>query len=242
MVEKNIIPDSDLERILDAPIYSTAEASRLVGLKNDRTRRWLQGYEYRYSIAHGLEFRDASQPPVIRRGRTEGTTYASFLDLIDLLFVTQFLNSGHSLQKVRRALDEAAYLLKTNHFAREIFFTDGYGIYLQIGEKGNAILQLLTGGQWVIAPIITELAKRIDFHATTGLAQRWYPLGRDNLVVIDPLISFGRPSIKGKGVATSNVYDFYIGENEKIQIVCKWLNLTQNEARAAVDYEYQLAA
>lgn len=226
---------------LDIAIYPAAEAGRLTGLSATRVRRWLQGYEYRYAPPHGEES-VRQQRPVVRRRGTVGTTYASFLDLIDLLFVKQFLDHGTSLQKVRKALDEATEVLGTDHFARETFFTDGSKIYLQMKASGDAILELLSGGQWVIASIIQQLAERIEFHKPTGLARRWYPMGRDGLVVLDPLVSFGRPTIVGRGIATAIVYDFYLGENRNPRSVHSWMGLNRKEARAAIEFEESLAA
>ena len=158
---------------LDVSMYSAAEAGRLVGLSAFRIRRWLQGYDYNNDRGR------KHIQPVIRRGGADGTSYASFLDLIDLLFVKKFLDHGHSLQKIRKALDEAATILNTSHFARQSFFTKGNNIYLKVKDEGDAILQLLSGGQWVIAPIIQELAHQIDFDKTSGLARRWYPMEPD---------------------------------------------------------------
>ena len=226
---------------LDIPIYPAAEAGRLTGLSATRARRWLQGYEYRYAPPGGEEAVRQQKPVVHRRG-TAGTAYASFLDLIDLLFVKQFLDHGASLQKVRKALQEATEVLGTDHFARETFFTDGRKIYLQMKASGDAILELLSGGQWVIAPVIQELAERIEFHKPTGLARRWYPMGRDGLVVLDPLVSFGRPAIVGRGIPTATVYDFYLAENRNPRSVRSWMGINRNEARAAIKFEESLAA
>ena len=226
---------------LDTAIYAAAEAGRLAGLSATRVRRWLHGYEYRYAPARG-EPSIRQQGPVVRRRGTAGTPYASFLDLVDLLFVKQFLDFGSSLQKVRKALDEATQVLGTSHFARETFFTDGRNIYLQMKATGDAILELLSGGQWVIAPIIQQLARRIEFDKPTGLARRWYPLGPDGLVVLDPLVSFGRPAIVGRGIATATVYDFYLAESRSTRLVSSWMGLNRKEARAAIEFEESLVA
>jgi hypothetical protein len=84
---------------LDVPMYSPAMASRLVGLESSRVRRWLQGYEYTYQ-------------------------YASFVDLIDLLFVKKFVEHGISVQRLRKALDEAVDLTGEHHFAHRRFWTE----------------------------------------------------------------------------------------------------------------------
>jgi len=224
------------KNILDMPMYPSSEASRLVGLSAVRVRRWLSGYSYKYEDIR----RD--QLPVIRRLGTLGTSYASFLDLVDLLFVKRFLEHGISLQKLRKALDEASVILETNHFARQSFFTEGRNIYLQVKDKGDAILQLLSGGQWVIPEIIRQLADQIDFDEPTGFARRWYPQGPNGLVVLDPKVSFGRPHIMNKGVTTLNVYDFFMAESRNFRQVSRWLNLNKKEVEAAVRFEEGLAA
>ena len=224
-------------------MYSATTVGGLVGLSAGRVRRWLQGYEYTYSVGQVGEMRTGHKEPVIRRTEAAVSIYASFLDLIDLLFVKRFLEHGLSLQKVRRALREAEVLLGDYHFARRSFFTDGNNIYLHVRDKANAdaLLELMSGGQWVIAPIIKQLAHQIDFDEPTGFAERWYPLGQGGLVVLDPRISFGRPTLVGRGITTLNVYDFFLGEGEKVEPVCSWMNLKRQEVEAAVTFERQLA-
>ncbi len=220
---------------LDRPSYPAAEAGRLVGLTAARVRRWLTGYGYAYG--DGVR----RLPPVVRRSGATGS-YASFLDLVDLLFVKQFLDYGISLQKVRMALEEAHRILGTRHFARQKFFTDGGNIYLQVWEKGEAILELISGGQWVIAQFIRELAEQIEFESPVGLARRWYPLGRSKPVVLDPFVSFGAPCIVGRGVKTANIHDLFIAENRHVGAVRAWWGLTDAEIEAAVEFEVGLAA
>lgn len=220
----------------DRAAYTASEASRLVGLQPTRIRRWLKGYQYVYAdeVYH--------QQPVVPSHGPKGSTYASFLDLVDLLFVKRFLDHGLSLQKVRKALSEAKEILGTDHFARESFFTDGRNVYLKVRESGEAILELLSGGQWVIASIIQQLAAQIDFDSPSGLARRWYPMGPDGLVVLDPLVSFGRPTISGRGIATANVYDLFVAEQRQRDAVCSWMGLEPQEVVAAVEFEERLAA
>jgi len=169
--------------------------------------------------------------------------HASFLDLIDLLFVRRFLESGFSLQRIRKALSEAEAIVGGHHFAQRVYFTDGREIYLRVRGKGTEnLLQLLSGGQWVISDVILGVAKQVDFDQGTGFAQKWYPAGREAGIVIDPRICFGAPTIVGKGVRTSNVYDLFVAEAENPHNVCAWMNLGKEEVEAAVEFEKALAA
>jgi len=219
------------------PIYYSSEVARFVKITPTRVARWLKGYEYIYSAQR------VSKPPVIKqKDKTyvyEG--YASFYDLIELLFIKNFLAYGISLQKLRKAFDEAKEILEVSHLAHQVFFTDGKYICLFILTE-DVLLELLSGGQLAIKNIIEELAHQIDFDKVTKLACRWYPPEGNNIVVLDPLVSFGKPVIRNKGITTENVYDLYIAEGEKAKPVCSWFDLTQEELRAAINFQTQLVA
>jgi uncharacterized protein (DUF433 family) len=224
-------------------MYPASTVARLVGITAPRVRRWLQGYEYTYSA--GPKTIARRQDPVVRRTGSADSQYASFLDLVDLLFVKRFLDRGLSLQKIRRALDEAHTLLGGHHFAHRHFFTDGKEIYMEVKSKpagADALLELLSGGQWVIAPVIKALSHQIDFDQPTGFAERWYPLETSKRVVVDPRVSFGQPSVAGKNVTTSNVYDFYLAEDRNVDRVCSWMSVDRLEVVDVVTFEERLAA
>lgn len=227
--------------VLEAPRYNPATAARLVQLNRQRVSRWLKGYEFTYSTKKGKQ--KSKKPPVIRRNPTDWKHYASFLDLIDLLFVKQFLEAGIPLQKLRKALVEAANIIGGRHFAQRYFFTDGRSIYLDLKdqkEEARELLELLSGGQWVIAPVITQVSRQIRFDENTGYAERWYPLGHDRRVIIDPNISFGRPTLEYRGVATSAIYDLYIAEGEDYSTVSDLMGLEHAEVEEAVFFEDRL--
>ena len=178
-----------------------------------------------------------------RRAEQTESLYATFLDLVDLLFVNRFLKQGYSLQKVRRALDEADRVIGGHHFAQRCFFTDGKEIYLRVREKEtDNLLQLLSGGQWVISEVILKFATQVDFDGNTGFAERWYPKGKDGRVVLDPRIAFGAPTILGRGVRTANVYDLYQAEKERTRAVAEWMELDESDVEAAVEFEASMAA
>lgn len=227
---------------LNRPLYSLAEASKLAGLTPHRTARWLRGYRYTYKLTRGGEWRTGSQGPIVKRGSRGESTYVSFLELVDLLLVKEFLARRVSLQRLRKALAEAAEWIGEPHFGHEKFFAIGKDIYLQAGLFEGRIMRLLSHGQWAIPAIIEELGDRIEFDRSTGFARRWFPLGKQGPVVVDPAVLFGRPSIVSSRVGTANVYDLYLGENKNLAAVSKWMRIDRAQAKAAVAFERQLAA
>jgi uncharacterized protein (DUF433 family)/DNA-binding transcriptional MerR regulator len=226
--------------LLDTPMYSPTMASRLVGLRPERVRRWLRGYEF--PVGKGNHRLTKRQKPVVHRKKTAGQAYASFLDLVDLLFVKRFLEEGFSLQKLRAALNEAEEVFEGRRFAHRDFWTDGSRIYLRIKDHPGDLLELLSGGQWAIRDIILRFATQIDFAKGSGLAERWYPMGKNHPVVLDPQIAFGAPTVVDRGTQTDNIYDFFVAEREDIARTRDWFDLTAKEVRSAVEFERHLVA
>jgi uncharacterized protein (DUF433 family) len=231
--------DQKYQELLESPAYPLAEAARLVDLSPGQVKRWLRGYEFAYRTKEQPRIRHSKKPPVVPRGQRRQSTYASFLDIIDLLLVKKLLNEGITLQQARLEIDEAKNVLGIEHLGYETFFTLGRRVFLEIGS--SSILALSTGGQMAIENFIRDLGHQIEFDEQTKLAIRWYPLHPDRRVVVDPFVSFGRPVIAGRRVTTSNIYDFYVSENEQIKVLCEWMNLDRAQVESAVKLEEKLA-
>ena len=92
--------------------------------------------------------------------------------------------------------------------------------------------------------VVEQVYDKVDFEEVTnfGFVRRWYPRGKRGYIVIDPKISFGRPTIIGSGIATENIFDLYLGENKKIAPVKSWFDLPKHKIQAAVTFEISLAA
>ncbi len=226
-------PMIEIPESVGLPIYEPAEVGRLLGLTQSRVRRWLFGYRYKVGAKSKRQF------PVVRRG-ADASRYASFLDLIDLVGAKAFLDAGASLQKVRRAFDQAAKILGADHpFARRRFFTSGGRIYLELHRGANeaGVLLELLSGQLALADVIRQCGRQIEFDARTELPLKWWPLGKEQPVVVDPAVSFGAPVVAGKGIKTSNVYDFFVAEGQKLDRAARWLHLESGEVEAAVRFE-----
>ena len=225
----------------ETPIYTATMAGRLVKLKPQRVRNWLKGYQFYYETKNGTHL--SRKEPVMGGKYSEGPVYASFLDLIGLLFIRQFLEQGVTLQKLRRALEEADALLGDHPFAKRHFYSSDSRVYFDIkGEENeaNELLELVSGRQYAFAEIIAPFSKQIVFDASTDLAMRWFPHGENGLIVIDPCIAFGRPVIVGSGIATATIYDLFLAEDSNLDRVADWMEIERREVEAAVNFEAEL--
>ena len=153
------------------PIYTQALAARLVGLSRSRVHDWLFGYKFTYQTKK--HFVTSKKGPVIGREMDKVARYVTFLDLIDLLFIKQFIDQGVSLQKLRGAFREVQQLTSGKHFAHRSFFVDHKQLFFQAKEEDNSsILALQTGGQMAIGKIIKQISKEIVFDVETQLAKK----------------------------------------------------------------------
>ncbi|HSF67706.1 MAG TPA: DUF433 domain-containing protein [Nitrospiraceae bacterium] len=100
--------------------------------------------------------------------------------------------------------------------AEEDFATDGINLF---AEKYGLLVNLSAEGQLAIRELLEAHLKRIE-RDQAGIPVRLYPyvrkkeLQEPRAVVIDPYVSFGRPSLVGTGIATAVIAErFRAGES-----------------------------
>jgi len=81
--------------ILDRPVYGVGEAAGLLGLRADRTRAWLDGYD-RLGVRY---------PPVIRQEPT-GEDIVTWGEFVELGYLREYRRKGVPLQRLRPVIDE----------------------------------------------------------------------------------------------------------------------------------------
>lgn len=203
-----------------SPCYTASEAARIVGLPVSTVRRWLV---------------PGHQGPVVRG--ENATRQASFLDLVELYMVAG-LRKHVSPRVLREAVHDAAIRLNVDHpLARHAYLRDGGHLFL---EQEGAILQLGAAGQLAFPNIVRPRAETVIF-ADDGLAARWYPLGMDGVVVINPSVMGGMPTVDGTRIDTRTLADMVEAEGS-IEKVARIYGIEARQVRAAWNWDSRLAA
>ena len=132
------------------------------------------------------------------RSKRDGLSY---LELVEVAFVATFRGLGVSLQRIRKARDYAAQVLKSEYpFAEYSWLTEGQHVLLDL----SAIEGDISAGRLVAADnegqvgwkdVVSDRFHQFDYES--GIALVWHPASRKSPVVIDPRISFGAPSVSG---------------------------------------------
>jgi len=220
-------------------IYTLSAAAKILKMNPNKMRRWIKGYTY----YKNTEYR--SSKPIFK---TEfeydpDDVIISFLDLTELLFINTFIECGISIQKIRKAAITAASLLNTSHpFAIRKMFTDGKSIFAKIAqkEKDMSLLDLIKK-QYQFEEIIEPLLyKRIDFDKN-DYAEKWWPLGKQENIVLDPSRNMGQPILNKYNVRTELIYDLYKSKHS-INEISEWYELDKDSIKKAIDFEKGMAA
>ena len=213
--------------------YNVAEAARLTGVPRTNIRRWTQGYSYkRDGEEHDL-------PPVLGYHDAIGKPILTFADLVEVRVLDRFRKRGVPWRTLRIAASKAAEL--TGHprpFSLRRFKTDGRAVLDKVAE---GVLHDIVNDQQSFEQVLDRfLIDGLDFNESDE-PERWWPLGKDKLVVIDPTRGFGTPICSSSGVPTVVVDKFYSAEQD-VKKVMWWYDLAEGEVEDAVEFEASLAA
>jgi uncharacterized protein (DUF433 family) len=135
----------------------------------------------------------------------------SFLQLAEVVVAADFRRGspGHPpipLKRIRGANTYARQVLDVPYpFAHLKLEEYGGHILHEFDEKhpDGPLLALSAGGQWVLPGIVRTDIAHFDYE--DELASKWFPLGRDVPIVVNPRVGAGRPTIAGTGVTVRSI-------------------------------------
>ena len=195
------------ETLLGTGVYPIPEAAALLGRKPETVRRWAFGYR-----------RKREYPALIHTELPEvdGEHALTFVELIELLYIGEFLSRGVTWAHIHQAAAAAARMHFGPHpFASRRFLVDRSGVYAALHEAGGeeSLVHLVGHGQNAIPDIVRPYLSQLDF-GSDDVAARWYPLGKEGGVVLDPEHSFGAPILAEHHIPVDTLSAAYHAELE----------------------------
>ena len=214
------------------PRYSYAEADYLAKASTGTSKRWIKGYQY---TRNG----ETVHIPAVTPSDPLGGAL-SFIDLVEVAAITRLKALGWSLQRIRGIVDACQVYfdiprpLPTLRFKvglRDAFVEDG-DLLVAVGGRH------LGERAWsdILSPFLNELE-----YDTTGLAERWWPLGKNHIVVVDPDYGYGLPVVRGSGVRTEIIRE-RAQAGDLSDEIARDFNLSREEVDRALQFELQRAA
>lgn len=202
------------------PLYTIAEAARIVDVPPSTLTTWAKGYVRRFPGRP-----DVSGDPIITYRPPSAPREPSipFVGLAEALVLAAVRRSGVPLQRIRPAIAALERQLGVAHaLASERLFTDGAEVLFDYGEsradslEGQLVLNLVVvrSGQRVFTDVISSYLRKIEY-APDGYAELIHlPAYRTAEVVADPSRSFGAPVLERGGARIEDILErFWTGES-----------------------------
>lgn len=203
------------------PLYTVAEAARIVDVPASTLATWAKGY-----VRRPPDRTEVEGDPVVTYIQPErpGAPVIPFVGLVESLVLAAIRRSGVPMQRVRPALQAVSEGLGLEHpLASKKLYTDGAELLYDFGEHhrdtidGQVALELIIirSGQRIFENVIEEYLRRIEYDASDGYARLIHvPAYRTAQVVVDPVRSFGAPIFERGGGRVEDVMQrFWAGES-----------------------------
>jgi uncharacterized protein (DUF433 family) len=203
-------------------IYSVPDISFLLRLPKAKVRRWLNDFwDIRFSEKYNQKYSWGE-------GRDKAT---NFYTLIEFYIFYQLRESGVGSKTIFAAHEEMARQLNTGYpFASAKLLTDGRSILYSL-EDGTTIKADKTR-QIALRQVIEDFCKRIEF-SDNNLVEKYYPLGRQKHIVVDPHHQFGQPTIEKTNILAETIYKMHTA-GESNDFLARLFDIPLNNVEDAI--------
>lgn len=226
------------------PMYTISEAARLAHVSSSTVRRWLFGYR------PDKRFPQFVVPPVL--GDAEVSPYVSFLQLVELVVASEF----RRVSRVKLDVVAQAHTNLRNEtdipypFAHEELELLGGHVIRWLHRNGGTEVESVDTPQQAAMSSLVErrIHESAERHVRTlefirQLASRWYPVGKQVPIVVDPLFSSGIPTIDGRGVTVGAIYRRWKADpHDNIRFIADDLQLDAQLVEQVLKYADTIAA
>lgn len=218
--------------IRNAPAYTFLTAARCLGMPQATLRYWVLGRTGRRGG------QSVVSEPLIKAPPGVGNLI-SFNNLVEA-HVLRALRTTHGIRMgaVRESIDYAEEHLGIDRLLlSDKLRTSGQDILL---DRLSELITLSKSGQLAMRQMIRAYLKRVE-RDDDALPFRLYPLrpewsGDEKPIVIDPRVSFGRPTVAGSGVSTEALV-LRIDAGEDIEELAWDYGLRVGQIEDAILYE-----
>ena len=204
----------------DVPLYTFAEAARIVDVPPTTLATWAKGY-----VRRPRGRTEVTGAPVVTfvAPQHRGEPSIPFVGLAETLVLAAVRRTGVPMQRIRPALLQLQQELRLDHaLASRKLYTDGAELLFDYGERrrdtpeGKSVLNLVVvrSGQRVFTEVIDAYLRRIDY-AKDGYPSLIHVPAYDHAqVVVDPTRAFGAPVFERGGSRVEDVLGrFWAGES-----------------------------
>ena len=182
-------------------IFTAADAARILKMPYPKANYWFKYYA-KQKLSVATEF--------IYHFPVRDIIAVNFLTLIEMYVFYILKENGIKTSKIVKAHTIMSNFSRTPYpFAKEDIYINSNKKSLLFGRED----QLITADEHLQTVMIQGLKLFIDkvqFN-DEGIANKFYPLGKDKTIVVNPEHQFGQPIIEGTNILTETIYNLSVG-------------------------------
>ncbi len=218
------------KRQLGAGIYTIADISQLLNRPKSKVRRYINEY-WDERLGRKL-FNETYSWAIDNKIKA-----VNFYTLIELSTCFYLQEQGVSTKQVLKSREVISKELNIAYpFATANLLTDGRRIWY---EFKDSIVNADGSRQTDLVEFIKSFAEKIEFNSDK-VAERFWPAGKESVVVVDPHHQFGQPIIEGTNINAEVIYSMY-ESGEAINTIGILYDITEKEVRDVIRF-YKPAA
>jgi uncharacterized protein (DUF433 family) len=193
----------ELAEAYTAPLYTQAEAARIVDVPSNTFRNWSRGYAWKTvtgtKTAEGL----------ITLAPNFGRLVVPFVGLAEAYVIASLKQAGLPMQRIRPAVEGLkAEMGLSEALLSSRLQTDGvevlYEYVAEDLEDGAAGLAVVRDKQLVFRDAVAQYLKTVSYSGD-GLIESFMPRQYHSTVIVDPLLNGGQPSFVVSGVRVEDI-------------------------------------
>lgn len=205
-------------------IYTTSDISKILLLQPSKVRRWVNNFwDKKFSQNNSEEY-----------SWNEGKEkYVNFYTFIEIYVFDELLKLGLSYKSIITAHIEISQELNLLYpFANSKMLVSKNNIFYYLNNE--TLVKADKTKQIGIKGIIENLYEKIDLNSEK-YAERFWPLGKETSIVIDPHHQFGQPTISGTNILANTLYSYYKG-GESVETIANLYEINTKQVSDAITY------
>lgn len=215
-------------------IFTIPDAAFILDLPKDIVRRWIKNYWEQTFLKN-----ESNDELNYTWGLGRNKAF-NFYTLVEIIAVFSLRRIGVSFHKIKIAHGQLINILNTPYpFATSKLMSDGGIIFWDYDE--SILIDLDKTLQLSLKEIIRPFCKKLDFCENTNLAERFWPLGKDHSIVVDPHHCFGQPTIYGTNITTDSISKLLLAGEDKA-CIAEMYNLNIHQIKEIEVFEFKAAA
>lgn len=207
-------PNHNIKPKLGEGIYTKRDVADILNLPYAKVSRYMDEFWEAYTFG------------------IDGAKMVNFKTLIE--FYTFFIlrKNGLSAQRIKKIHTLIATELNTRYpFAIKLHLDKKKAVFY---EHLDNLIKADGKKQFDIKPLLVDFLNKVEFNEE-DIADRYFPLENSKLVVVDPKMQYGQPTITGTGIKAKIINAFIEGGESK-ETICRIYNLNMEQVNDAILY------